>query len=538
MESGYIISYLQIFVSFTFVLYVYPRILFNKYLKNQSFFYKLFFCAGIMFCLTGIFMTALGIINFLNQIQTLILFFVPLIIKIIFSIVKYRKKNKIIIVDIKEKIILIITKIKNKLSNKKNWTNLILNFLILAIILVLIWHFGNYARTDQQIGNFDIKCHELWIDSFSHTIFYSYGLYPYGMHYIIYLPIIIFRLNTHTALLFAGSFTMLLFFAALYWWLKNTFINKETLLVFFILFLILTLSLTRTSDTLRMVYDGLHRFRWTLPQEFCLWAAFVAPLCVYKIICNKNNSSNLFDKYKYYILLSMCITTTLCTHFYTFAFLGILCISTFVIWLFKLKRKTFINLIIFSVIGFLIFFIPFGAAWLKIGKLSTPMMWSINLPSGNVKVKEAIAFVPSEINENAVHKFNGTKATGIDQFFHILGNNVIGSLMNNLNPFIVSLLLLASLISFIVLITNKDKMKNLLKYSSILLALFIFLIFYSAPAFGTLKIIESYRLIICIYTCFLALSSLSFDTGIFYFKGWSYANYKLYGLNIKRWLFG
>ena len=391
------------------------------------------------------------------------------------------------------------------------WYSGFLNVLVVVCIILLTLHFIDYAYNNYEYGFSDIIRHELICGEIFSNQAFSDGYYPIGMHAIIGSVIYLFQLDAHFTFLVCGNLFVILFFIALYFWLKNIFQSKTAVTMVFLAFVLLTTTILLQDVSQRVIYDGLHRFNWTLPQEMCLWAVFVSPICIMKILKSKKtitHKTNIAN----FVMLALSVAITLCVHYYTTIFQFVTCLVTFLVYVNYLNKEKFKGFTVSVLSGIFIGSINLFIGLLSSGKFAWALEWASDVPSGDSRVFDSIASV--NVSEQNVDLLNNSNNIFMDFAYHIKAfyDDALAPLFpgNWLTLFVVFMFL--SLVVFVLLaIFRKNLFQN---YLPIALSMIVFLILYAAPVIGLPRLLESYRLVICIYATLLAFCCVSFDVGI------------------------
>lgn len=402
--------------------------------------------------------------------------------------------------------------------NKLFWYKSAIEGIIIIEIVILLLHFGSFAFTHNIYGFSDMPIHETWVRELLAGNTYKEGVYPFGMHFILAIECCLNQNSILYAELFSGQIMNILSFIAVCYFLKNIFMNKETVIVFFALFIIAAFSMVNDTDSLKMIYDGLHRFRWTLPQEFALWAVFVSPACLIKILTLNKNSKDYKDELiKYTILFSLCILVTGATHYYAVLFQFIICISVVIVFSFQFTKNKLCFILVGTFTPIALVAVSLLLAVLSFGNLAYAVNWALGVPNGNQPIAESIASVGFLSNNSSWGLPQSRSSMQI--FFDSVVNNIFLPLFNNQNWLIIILLFIFSVVSIVWAFINKRHEFINLKYLLVSIALVVIFVLYSSPAIGFLRILESYRLVICLYIFACCFLSFPFDVLVNIFKG-------------------
>ncbi len=156
-----------------------------------------------------------------------------------------------------------------------------------------------------------------------------------------------------------ANFIVVIFFISLYLWLRNVLKTKTSILIVFILLYVLCFMFVEfINPSVKMIHDGYHRLCWTLPEEYCLWAVFVSPVLIKKILLS-NEKMTSKSNIKRIVLFGLTVAATLVTHYYTTIFQFVTCSITFLFYINRLNRYKFLSFLISTAAASVIGFIPY-----------------------------------------------------------------------------------------------------------------------------------------------------------------------------------
>lgn len=516
-DLSFILNYLSVFIGFVTVLYIWPRIAFLRFLNGKSVYYKIFFCCSSMVLLCSLVIVVMALCNLVSIESVKIVFYGSLLIIVGIKIFRYLFSHEINdVADFLKPVTAWVANIKAK-SAKINarcfsfWFNGLLNVIIILCVIVLCANFISYAYQNYEYGFSDMIRHEMICGQLFSNQAFSEGYYPIGMHSIMGIVIYLFQLNAHMTIQITGNIFTIVFFIALYFWLKNIFHSKTAISIVFLAFVLLTTTILLPENSQRVIYDGLHRLNWTLPQEACLWAVFVAPVCITGIlksdesIMAKTNIANL-------ALLALTVGQTLCVHYYTTIFQFVVCLATFLVYVTYLNKQKFISFVVSVGSGIIFGFLNMFIGLLVSGQFAWALIWAGGVSTEASRVFEDIASVnSSDENFNLLYESSNPFT---DFIYHI--KTFYDDCLMPLFPgewfVLFFVLMLISLAVFVLLFIYKKK--NFQNYLPIALSVFVFLILYAAPVIGLPRLLESYRIVICIYATLLPFCCVSFDVGL------------------------
>ncbi len=262
-----------------------------------------------------------------------------------------------------------------------------LESMVLGVLIVYnIWFLTHNVMLYHSYQFSDIPVHQSWIYALEHGNLFSEGIYPFGMHAMIYVIRAIFRLNLREIMLYAGAYQTVLLIIGLYLLGKELFHAKYSPIASVVI-----LSL--------MLNQG--RYAASLPQEAGMYA--VVGLAYFmirflhtdrkKFVIESDTKLRKFFRINAYInrrylsaeaiLLLLCIMLVIAYHFYTAIAAIFLALAIGLAYLPKiLKKQYFIPLMFCAIMGAFLAVAPFGACLMKGIPFQESMAWATSVIAG------------------------------------------------------------------------------------------------------------------------------------------------------------
>ena len=254
------------------------------------------------------------------------------------------------------------------------------NYAVLPFIVAftaLVWVVGSTGILNNWgYGASDIPVHNYWINGLIDNNIYVEGIYPMGMHCMLYYLSVMLSIPAYIVLRlfwlvqFAMVAVMLLLF--LKGFCKNKFLPYIGAMMF-----------VGARFFVRISYS---RFGATLPQEFGM--LFILPSALFLINFFRTRKEELDSglnlircKSSWYLLgLAVSFSLTLSTHFYDTIIAGIICVAIAIGYgrLF-FRREYFIRIMLAGILSVLLAFLPMAAAFLTGKSLQGSMYWAMNV---------------------------------------------------------------------------------------------------------------------------------------------------------------
>ncbi len=266
---------------------------------------------------------------------------------------------------------------------KRDWLNVIG---VTVLMVYNIWFLTHNVMLYHCYQFSDIPVHQSWIYHLEHGTLFSDGIYPFGMHAMVYIIRVIFRLNLREIMLYAGAYQTVLLVIGQYILAREIFHAKYSPLAVILIFSL-------------MLNQG--RYAASLPQEAGMYAVIGLAYFMMrylhedrkKFILEGDTKLRSFFRVNSYInrrylnsdalLLMLCVALVIAYHFYT-AFAAVFLVFAIAFsYLFKvLKKQYFIPLMFCGIMGAVIAVLPFGACLAKGIPFQESMNWATSVMSG------------------------------------------------------------------------------------------------------------------------------------------------------------
>lgn len=247
----------------------------------------------------------------------------------------------------------------------------------LCILIYLIWKIcGDGILNNWGYGASDVPVHNYWINGLVENKLYIAGIYPMGMHCMLYYLATVLNIPVYVTL-------------RLFW------LVQYSMIVFMLLLFLKGCCKTKFLPYLGAIgFVGLKyfmeisysRFEATLPQEFGM--LYILPAIYFLLEYFKTrkaeleNGENKIRCCSSWNLLgfAMSFSLTLSSHFYDSIIVGIICVGIAIgysawIW----RRGYLFRIIVSGVIGVLMALLPMAVAFLTGKELQGSMYWAMSI---------------------------------------------------------------------------------------------------------------------------------------------------------------
>lgn len=265
-------------------------------------------------------------------------------------------------------------------------------------MLVLCLGFTLWLSSYQTVhtygyGTSDLVVHNKWINGLEDGEIFSSGIYPYGLHNIIYFLHAIFGFDIYVLLRVFGPVFSVFIYLMLYILLRRVCSSKYTPLAGLYLY-----SIPSVFNTWATI-----RYQWTLPQEFAM--LFLYP-CSYFLLQffnrkyeERKKEKELKKQGKLYgwltiyhlrpstislILFAMSFSLTFTTHFYITIIAFFLCLAIALSFLpLTLHPGYWKGILTAGILSMVIAIAPMGIAYAQGTQLEPSLNWGLEQIHGN-----------------------------------------------------------------------------------------------------------------------------------------------------------
>lgn len=340
----WIIEYGKVFISFGFLMFLWPMVIFRKYLAGKGATFRFAFCITAQVMIVNTVVLFLGLLHILNDWTLRLVFYGGFLFSIrqCFALTIERKKKFRYLVNgsfgLKNFCRLEFRKYVRILEEfikrvwafyKKHWLEYSLLLVILAYNLL---YFGWGVFHDRVYGFSDMNVHNQWIYQLSEGNVFSSGVYPQGMHCVIYALGTLFGVKIYSCMLFVPSLVCALTFLAFYCLMKELFYWRYSALLGL-------LFLSVFGGIGRYLMISMARMQCALPQEFAFPAVIIC--CLFLVRYLKGGKQQyLKEKFKKccwdddLLVFALALAVTIAVHFYATFMAFFWCVGA-AIWLWK-----------------------------------------------------------------------------------------------------------------------------------------------------------------------------------------------------------
>lgn len=392
----WVFEYAKVLCGYLFLMFLWPSVVFRKYLRGKSKIFWFSFCVTVQVVLVNTVVLSLGLVHILNRWVVIAVFYGTFL----WSVLKdvriggegLKKLQGLLIGTYGIKNFLledVVKRLKN--SVKKFWKDIQPHFgeyLLLSIVLLYgMVYFSYGAFQDYSYGASDMYVHHSWIYGLIEGQIFSGKIYPEAMHCFVYTLYALFHIRVESILMLLAGIHIAVFLLSAYVLFREIFHWRYTAVFVIEFFLILDL------DT-GVMRDSMARLQWSLPQEFGLYTQFLCAAFLFRYLKSTHHiihkgkiSKNCWDENLLIFLLALAASITI--HFYPTIMAFFLCISFALFFLPKIFTKGhFIPLVVVAMTGVLIAAAPMGGAFASGIEFQGSIGWALNVIKGDKSSQE------------------------------------------------------------------------------------------------------------------------------------------------------
>lgn len=421
----WVFEYGKVLIAYIALMYIWPMVVFRRYLAPKSRTYKFAFCTTVQVILINTVVLLLGLVHILNR-WTMILFFyggilVSLLWKRKFTGEGIQRVRQVLVGTRGVKLFLLQAISSMRHAFRRGVKNLWrsskgkrLEYLLLGVVVLFgMIYFSYGAFVDHSYGFGDMYTHHAWIYGLLEGKIFSAGIYPEAMHCFIYAMHQLFGIRVYSCMLFVAGIHVSTFLIAIYCFLKEVLKSRYTSLLIIASFLVLDLMCI--DEVFSMA-----RLQWTLPQEFALYTQFLCALYLVRYLRTDRNPRKESGKRKWVVwdenlfLFMMALAASFAIHFYVTIMAFFLCASFAVFLLHRIFRKgNFRSLVAAVFAGIFIAAAPMGVAYATGIPFQGSIDWALNVISGEDtkegRTQQAEAILNTEQGEAVLPSATETK---------------------------------------------------------------------------------------------------------------------------------
>lgn len=385
------VEYGKVLIAYMALMYIWPMVVFRKYLAPKSRTYRFAFCSTVQVIIVNTVVLFLGLVHILNRWTMVLVFYGVLLVSLLwkrkFTGEGMRQIRQVLVGTRGVKLFfvqifaLLGCKIKQGLQYLRERTNghRIEYFLLVVVVVYGMIYFSYPAFVEPSYGTSDMYVHHSWVYGLQEGQIFSGGIYPEGMHCFIYAMNALFGVKVYSSLHFLAGIYVSTLLVSVYCFLKEVMHSRYTGIL--ILAAFLTLDLVSFDEIASMA-----RLQWTLPQEFGLFTMFLGTLYFIRYLRSERTARKENGKRKWIVwdenllIFILAVAGSIVTHFYVTIMAFFLCVPFVIVGFRRLfYHGNFRSLLSAVIIGILIAAIPMGAAYATGIPFQGSIGWALNI---------------------------------------------------------------------------------------------------------------------------------------------------------------
>lgn len=396
MESSllyWIFEYIKVLVAYGLILFVWPSVVFRKFLKDKSITYRFGFCTTVQVIIINSAVLLLGLFHLLNRF-TMYVFFIGILLWSLREELRLTEKKRntfryLITGTFGKKHFFLKYYIVFRKWLKKSWKNIRVLYkkhfveytLLIITVIYGMLYFTWGAFHDFSYGFGDMYVHHSWVYGLIEGQIFYEGVYPEAMHCVLYTLHSLFGIDVYSCVLYLAGAHIPIILLAMYCFMKEVFHWRYSAI--FVLIFYLTVDVVCVNEVFSM-----SRLQWTLPQEYGFHTIY---LCTLFLIRYLNSAKEKFFKVlqiKIYwdenlLLFMLSLAASISIHFYATIMAFLICVGFVCFYLKKIfHKKHFFSLVFAAILGVLIAIIPMGGALASGIPFQGSIGWAVNIMNG------------------------------------------------------------------------------------------------------------------------------------------------------------
>lgn len=397
MGQWYWISqYAGVMLAYGFVLYLWPMVVFEKHLAGKSLTYRFGFCVTVPPLLINAGVLFLGLLHVLRPWVTSILFFGVFLWRLFANHPPFRRLAADVqalshgSMTARRLLLRSGERLRSGLKNwfSPFWTRTAGKRAELALLLVLVLfgtiYFSYGAFDEHSYGCGDMYVHHQWIHGLVEGKAFYNGIYPEGMHCVVYLTSTLFGIPLFSGMQFLAGVHIHVLLIGIYLFMREVFRSRVAPLAALALFLML-------NQTSFVEVVSMSRLYWTLPMEYALHTAFLSAAFLMRFLRavarGRRVTLHPFKPKQWGILhdpdlflFAACVALSLAVHFFCTIIAAFFCIIVALVYLRQILRKgSFVPLAAAVLIAFGAAVAPMGAAYAAGYPLQGSLYWAMGV---------------------------------------------------------------------------------------------------------------------------------------------------------------
>lgn len=244
----------------------------------------------------------------------------------------------------------------------------------ILVIAMVIWQYGTNTLTNFGYMASDTPVHNYWINGLFDNEPFVGGVYPQGMHMIVYFLSEVFHIEVFNLLRIFGVFQDVLLHISLLIFLRQ--VCKSVFPAYAALIVYLGVRMTGIGCVLRLFYS--------IPQEYGMIFILPAITFLFRFFEYRKEEKGIkgwkLESTKELALFAMNFSITLSVHFYNTMAAGLLCVAAAIGFIVYIFRKDFFwRIMLFGVLSIFAAVLPMVIAYATGTRLEGSLIWGLSI---------------------------------------------------------------------------------------------------------------------------------------------------------------
>lgn len=403
MDQGYwVFEYVKVMLAYLFVIYMWPGVVFRRHLAGKGRAYRFCFCVNVSILLINTVVLFLGLIKLLYQPIIWAIFWGVFIVQLIrnydLGLSRFKDIKSVLKKTMSFKRMLLkwhdFNAEKLRSAWNKWWSSTEGRRLEYALLLLIVAfataYFSINALEVHSYGATDQYVHHEWIYGLTQGSIFPRGIYPAGMHCLIYLMGTVLPVNLYSSMLYLAGVHIHTYILSAYLLGRKLFGWRMSAMFALVGFLTI-------EQVIANAIVSVARLSWTLPQEFGLYVVFMSAYALIgffrqtpepkreKFRFFRISSWRRFLSDRYLFIFITSIASSICAHFYATIIAAFACIVVAAVYVCRLfRRGVFLRLVAASLLALFIAAAPMIAAFIEGYPLDGSLYWAMNVTNGKL----------------------------------------------------------------------------------------------------------------------------------------------------------
>ncbi|MCH5187063.1 MAG: hypothetical protein J1F63_01570 [Oscillospiraceae bacterium] len=253
--------------------------------------------------------------------------------------------------------------------------------MLTALMVYAVIYFSYSPFMDHSYGFGDMYTHHSWTYGLVQGQIFSDGVYPEGMHCVLYIMHTVSGLQLYNCTLFLGCINMFVYVLAAYCLMRDIFHWRGTPMLVLTAFLVLGV---KSADLM----VSMARLQRSLPGEYGLYSMFICALFLLRFLKEElpdgwHKKPKEWFKNENLIMFAMALAASIVIHFYVTITAFFVCLPFAIVFIRRvLSRKRFLPLVAAAMCGLFISVLPMVGALISGIPFQGSIGWALAVIEG------------------------------------------------------------------------------------------------------------------------------------------------------------